>query len=164
LGCFPYVLRTTKMSGKPSLVKHLIFRKCPVTAVPPFRVVARVDRGWWPAALEPYFPELPTNGVSGWFGIRFDGRMLARWNGFTLATGSRIFSTMIFRFPGKPALLWHASLQAPVDTPRRTRSLELYSLCCDPYISGLFPSAKRKPRLSGNAFVVFSCHHFRRIF
>ena len=129
-----------------------------MTAVPPFKessrdLIAEVAR-----ALEPYFPDITNRWrerLVAEFG--FDGRTLAAVERLTLATGSSYFSHN--DFPGFQENLHYFGTRLSklqVDTRAVARSLELYSLCCDPYISGLFPGREAEAKASLEMLSSFS--------
>ncbi len=152
--CFAH----NKNVGKSSLVKHLIFQEVPVTAVPPFKESSRELIAEVARALEPYFPDITNRWrerLVAEFG--FDGRMLAAVERLTLATGSSYF--FHDDFPGFQENLHYFGTRLSklqVDTRAVARSLELYSLCCDPYISGLFPEREAEAKASLEMLASFS--------
>jgi len=138
-----------------------------VTAVPPFKESSRELVVEVARALEPYFPDI----TSAWreklvqeFG--FDGRILAALERLTLAAGCTYFSHN--DFPGfEENLSYFATrlCKLQVDTRAIARSLELYLLSCDPYLSGLFPERETEAKaalemLSSFCFVIISGAYF----
>jgi len=139
----------------------------PVTAVPPFKESSRELIVEVARALEPYFPDITNHWrekLIAEFG--FDGRTLAALERLTLAAGCSYF--IHHDFPG-----FHENLQyfgtrlskLQVDTRAVARSLELYSLSCDPYLSGLFPDRDAEAKavlemLSSVSFVIISGAYF----
>src|SRR5215831_2311047 len=113
----------------------------PVTAVPPFKESSRELIVEVARALEPYFPDITNKWrerLASEFG--FDGRTLAALERLTLAAGCVYF--VHNDFPGFQENLQYFGTRLSklqVDTRKVARCLELYSLCCDPYLSGLFP-------------------------
>jgi len=129
-----------------------------VTAVPPFKESSRELIAEVARALEPYFPDITNQWrerLVAEFG--FDGRMLAAVERLTLATGSSYFFHN--DFPGFQENLHYFGTRLSklqVDTRAVARSLELYSLCCDPYISGLFPEREAEAKASLEMLSSFS--------
>ncbi len=129
-----------------------------MTAVPPFKESSRELIAEVARALEPYFPDI----TNRWrerlvteFG--FDGRTLAAVERLTLATGGSYFSHN--DFPGFQENLHYFGTRLSklqVDTRAVARSLELYSLSCDPYISGLFPDREAEAKASLEMLTSFS--------
>jgi hypothetical protein len=138
-----------------------------VTAVPPFKESSRELIVEVARALEPYFPDITHHWrekLVAEFG--FDGRTLAALERVTLAAGCTYFCHQ--DFPGFQENLQYfgrrlSKLQ--VDTRAVARSLELYQLCCDPYLSGLFPEREAEAKaalemLSSVSFVIVSGAYF----
>ncbi len=129
-----------------------------MTAVPPFKESSRELIAEVARALEPYFPDITNQWrerLVAEFG--FDGRMLAAVERLTLATGSSYFFHN--DFPGFQENLHYFGTRLSklqVDTRAVARSLELYSLCCDPYISGLFPEREAEAKASLEMLSSFS--------
>jgi signal transduction histidine kinase len=91
--------------------------------------------------------------VSGWF----DGRTLAAVERLTLAAGCSYFCHN--DFPGFQENLHYFGTRLSklqVDTRAVARSLELYSLSCDPYISALFPEREAEAKASLEMLTSFS--------
>jgi signal transduction histidine kinase len=138
-----------------------------VTAVPPFKESSRELIVEVARALEPYFPDITHHWrekLVAEFG--FDGRTLAALERVTLAAGCSYFCHE--DFPGFQENLQYfgkrlSKLQ--VDTRAVARSLELYQLCCDPYLAGLFPEREAEAKaalemLSSGSFVIVSGAYF----
>lgn len=138
-----------------------------MTAVPPFKESSRELIVEVARALEPYFPDITHHWrekLVAEFG--FDGRTLAALERVTLAAGCAYFCHQ--DFPGFQENLQYfgrrlSKLQ--VDTRAVARSLELYQLCCDPYLSGLFPEREAEAKaalemLSSVSFVIVSGAYF----
>src|SRR5262245_5262838 len=150
---------------KPPYVKQL--RKCPVTAVPPFKESSRELIVEVARALEPYFPDITNHWrekLIAEFG--FDGRTLAALERLTLAAGCSYFCHN--DFPGFEENLQYFGTRLSklqVDTRAVARSLELYLLSCDPYLAGLFPEREAEAKaalemMSSVSFVVVSGAYF----
>jgi signal transduction histidine kinase len=138
-----------------------------VTAVPPFKGSSRELIVEVARALEPYFPDITNNWrekLITEFG--FDGRTLAALERLTLAAGCSYFCHD--DFPGFQENLQYFSTRLAklqVDTRAVARSLELYQLSCDPYLSGLFPEREIEAKaalemLSSVSFVIISGAYF----
>src|SRR5260370_29302668 len=139
----------------------------PVTAVPPFKESSRELIVEVARALEPYFPDITNHWretLVAEFG--FDGRTLAALERLTLAAGCSYFCHN--DFPGFQENLTYFGTRLSklqVDTRAVARSLELYQLACDPYLSGLFPEREAEAKaalemLSSVSFVVISGAYF----
>lgn len=159
------------MSAK-SLVKPLRLnvlgpQEIVVTAVPPYKESSRELIVEVARALEPYFPDI----TNAWreklieeFG--FDGRVLAALERLTPAAGCVYFCHD--DFPGFQENLQYFGTRLSkllVDTRAVARSLELYLLSCDPYLSGLFPEREGEAKaalemLSSVSFVIISGAYF----
>jgi len=129
-----------------------------VTAVPPFKESSRELIAEVARALEPYFPDITNRWrerLVAEFG--FDGRTLAAVERLTLAAGCAYFCHN--DFPGFQENLHYFGTRLSklqVDTRAVARSLELYSLCCDPYISGLFRDREAEAKTSLEMLSSFS--------
>lgn len=138
-----------------------------MTSVPPFKESSRELIVEVARALEPYFPDI----THSWreklveeFG--FDGRVLAALERLTLAAGCSYFCHN--DFPGFQENLNYFGTRLSklqVDTRAVARSLELYQLSCDPYLSGLFPGRESEAKaalemLSSVSFVIISGAYF----
>jgi signal transduction histidine kinase len=139
----------------------------PVTAVPPFKESSRELIVEVARALEPYFPDITNHWrekLVAEFG--FDGRTLAALERLTLAAGCSYFCHN--DFPGFQENLQYFGTRLSklqVDTRAVARSLELYMLSCDPYLSGLFPEREPEAKaalemLSSVSFVIVSGAYF----
>src|SRR5260370_1825693 len=139
----------------------------PVTAVPPFKESSRELIVEVARALEPYFPDITNHWretLVAEFG--FDGRTLAALERLTLAAGCSYFCHN--DFPGFQENLHYFGTRLSklqVDTRAVARSLELYQLACDPYLSGLFPEREAEAKaalemLSSVSFVIVSGAYF----
>lgn len=138
-----------------------------MTAVPPFKGSSRELIVEVARALEPYFPDITNHWrdrLIAEFG--FDGRTLAALERLTLAAGCSYFCHD--DFPGFQENLQYFSTRLAklqVDTRAVARSLELYQLSCDPYVSGLFPERETEAKatlemLSSVSFVIISGAYF----
>jgi signal transduction histidine kinase len=138
-----------------------------VTAVPPFKESSRELIVEVARALEPYFPDITNHWrekLVAEFG--FDGRTLAALERVTLAAGCSYFCHD--DFPGFQENLQYFGTRLSklqVDTRAVARSLELYQLSCDPYLSGLFPEREAEAKaalemLSSVSFVIVSGAYF----
>lgn len=138
-----------------------------MTAVPPFKESSRELIVEVARALEPYFPDITNHWrekLVAEFG--FDGRTLAALERLTLAAGCSYFCHD--DFPGFQENLQYFSTRLSklqVDTRAVARSLELYMLSCDPYLSGLFPEREPEAKaalemLSSVSFVIVSGAYF----
>ncbi|HYX54160.1 MAG TPA: GAF domain-containing sensor histidine kinase [Candidatus Limnocylindrales bacterium] len=138
-----------------------------MTAVPPFKESSRELIVEVARALEPYFPDITNHWrdrLVAEFG--FDGRTLAALERLTLAAGCSYF--IHNDFPGFQENLQYFGTRLSklqVDTRAVARSLELYSLSCDPYLSGLFPDREAEAKaalemLSSVSFVIISGAYF----
>jgi signal transduction histidine kinase len=138
-----------------------------VTAVPPFKESSRELIVEVARALEPYFPDITNHWrekLVQEFG--FDGRTLAALERLTLAAGCSYFCHD--DFPGFQENLQYFGTRLSklqVDTRAVARSLELYMLSCDPYLSGLFPERESEAKaalemLSSVSFVIVSGAYF----
>ncbi len=138
-----------------------------MTAVPPFKESSRELIVEVARALEPYFPDITNHWrdrLVAEFG--FDGRTLAALERLTLAAGCSYF--IHDDFPGFQENLQYFGTRLSklqVDTRAVARSLELYSLSCDPYLSGLFPDREAEAKaalemLSSVSFVIISGAYF----
>ena len=138
-----------------------------MTAVPPFKESSRELIVEVARALEPYFPDITNQWrekLVAEFG--FDGRTLAALERLTLAAGCSYFCHN--DFPGFQENLQYFGTRLSklqVDTRAVARSLELYLLSCDPYISGLFPEREAEAKaalemLSSVSFVIVSGAYF----
>ena len=138
-----------------------------MTAVPPFKESSRELIVEVARALEPYFPDI----TSIWreklaFEFGFDGKTLAALERLTLAAGCVYFLHQ--DFPGFQENLHYFGTRLSklqVDTRAVARCLELYSLSCDPYLSGLFPDREAEAKaalemLSSVSFVIISGAYF----
>ena len=157
-------------SGKPHkspLVKILKPQEVSVTAVPPFKESSRELIVEVARALEPYFPDITNKWrekLVAEFG--FDGRTLAALERLTLAAGCVYFAHD--DFPGFQENLQYFGTRLSklqVDTRAVARSLELYLLSCDPYLSGLFPEREAEAKaalemLGSVSFVIVSGAYF----
>jgi signal transduction histidine kinase len=134
-----------------------------VTAVPPFKESSRELIVEVARALEPYFPDIThtwREKLAEEHG--FDGRTLAALERLTLAAGCVYF--LHDDFPGFQENLTYFGTRCSklqVDTRAVARSLELYQLCCDKYLSGLFPERETEAKaalemLSSVSFVIIS--------
>jgi signal transduction histidine kinase len=114
-------------------------------------------------ALEPYFPDITNDWrekLVAEFG--FDGRTLAALERLTLAAGCVYF--LHDDFPGFQENLTYFGTRLSklqVDTRAVARSLELYQLSCDKYLSGLFAGREAEAKaalemLSSVSFVIIS--------
>lgn len=138
-----------------------------MTAVPPFKESSRELIVEVARALEPYFPDI-TNAwrekLVAEYG--FDGRTLAALERLTLAAGCVYF--LHDDFPGFQENLTYFGTRLSklqVDTRAVARSLELYQLSCDKYLSGLFPDREVEAKaalemLSSVSFVIISGAYF----
>jgi signal transduction histidine kinase len=138
-----------------------------VTAVPPFKESSRELIVEVARALEPYFPDITNHWrerLVAEFG--FDGRTLAALERVTLAAGCSYFCHN--DFPGFQENLQYFGTRLSklqMDTRAVARSLELYQLSCDPYLSGLFPEREAEAKaalemLSSVSFVIVSGAYF----
>lgn len=138
-----------------------------MTAVPPFKESSRELIVEVARALEPYFPDITSHWrekLAAEFG--FDGRTLAALERVTLAAGCSYFCHN--DFPGFQENLQYFGTRLSklqVDTRAVARSLELYQLACDPYLSGLFPEREAEAKaalemLSSVSFVIVSGAYF----
>jgi signal transduction histidine kinase len=138
-----------------------------VTAVPPFKESSRELIVEVARALEPYFPDITNHWrekLVAEFG--FDGRTLAALERVTLAAGCSYFCHD--DFPGFQENLQYFGTRLSklqMDTRAVARSLELYQLSCDPYLSGLFPERDAEAKavlemLSSVSFVIVSGAYF----
>jgi signal transduction histidine kinase len=138
-----------------------------LTAVPPFKESSRDLIVEVARALEPYFPDITNTWrerLAAEFG--FDGRTLAALERLTLAAGCVYF--LHNDFPGFQENLHYFGTRLSklqVDTRAVARSLELYLLSCDPYLSGLFPEREAEAKaalemLSSASFVIISGAYF----
>jgi signal transduction histidine kinase len=138
-----------------------------VTAVPPFKESSRELIVEVARALEPYFPDITNHWrekLAAEFG--FDGRTLAALERLTLAAGCSYFCHN--DFPGFQENLQYFGTRLSklqVDTRAVARSLELYLLSSDPYLSGLFPEREAEAKaalemLSSVSFVIVSGAYF----
>lgn len=138
-----------------------------MTAVPPFKESSRELIVEVARALEPYFPDITNHWrekLVAEFG--FDGRTLAALERVTLAAGCSYFCHD--DFPGFQENLQYFGTRLSklqVDTRAVARSLELYQLSCDPYLSGLFPEREAEAKaalemLSSVSFVIVSGAYF----
>ncbi|HET6934118.1 MAG TPA: hypothetical protein VFI72_04715, partial [Candidatus Angelobacter sp.] len=138
-----------------------------MTAVPPFKESSRDLIVEVARALEPYFPDITNTWrerLAAEFG--FDGRTLAALERLTLAAGCVYF--LHNDFPGFQENLHYFGTRLSklqVDTRAVARSLELYLLSCDPYLSGLFPEREAEAKaalemLSSASFVIISGAYF----
>jgi len=138
-----------------------------VTAVPPFKESSRELIVEVARALEPYFPDITNmwrEKLVAEFG--FDGRTLAALERLTLAAGCVYF--VHDDFPGFQENLQYFGTRLSklqVDTRAVARSLELYLLSCDPYLSGLIPGREAETKaalemLSSVSFVIISGAYF----
>ncbi|HEY6271402.1 MAG TPA: GAF domain-containing sensor histidine kinase [Terriglobales bacterium] len=140
-----------------------------VSGVPPFKESSRELIVEVARALEPYFPDI-TNYWRGKLAAEFgfDGRTLAALERLTLAAGCSYFCHD--DFPGFRENLQYFGTRLSklqVDTRAVARSLELYLLSCDPYLSGLFPEREAEAKaalemLSSVSFVIVSGAYFDR--
>lgn len=140
-----------------------------VNGIPPFKESSRELIVEVARALEPYFPDISNhwrNRLTAEFG--FDGRTLAALERLTPAAGCAYFCHN--DFPGFQENLQYFGTRLSklqVDTRSVARSLELYLLCCDPYLSGLFPDREAEAKaalemLSSVSFVIVSGAYFDR--
>ncbi len=138
-----------------------------MTAVPPFKESSRELIVEVARALEPYFPDITNHWrekLVAEFG--FDGRTLAALERVTLAAACSYFCHD--DFPGFQENLQYFGTRLSklqVDTRAVARSLELYQLSCDPYLSGLFPERETEAKaalemLSSVSFVIVSGAYF----
>jgi len=138
-----------------------------VTAVPPFKESSRELIVEVARALESYFPDITNQWrekLAAEFG--FDGRILAGLERLTLAAGCSYFCHD--DFPGFEENLQYFGTRLSklqVDTRAVARSLELYLLSCDPYLSGLFPEREAEAKaalemLSSVSFIIISGAYF----
>jgi signal transduction histidine kinase len=153
----------SKKPNKPSSIRLLRAQEASVTAVPPFKESSRELIVEVARALEPYFPDI-TNAwrekLVAEFG--FDGRTLAALERLTLAAGCVYF--LHDDFPGFQENLTYFGTRLSklqVDTRAVARSLELYQLSCDKYLSGLFAGREAEAKaalemLSSVSFVIIS--------
>ncbi|HEX7288251.1 MAG TPA: GAF domain-containing sensor histidine kinase [Candidatus Angelobacter sp.] len=134
-----------------------------MTAVPPFKESSRELIVEVARALEPYFPDITNvwrEKLAAEFG--FDGRTLAALERLTLAAGCVYF--LHDDFPGFQENLTYFGTRCSklqVDTRAVARSLELYQLSCDKYLSGLFAGREAEAKaalemLSSVSFVIIS--------
>jgi signal transduction histidine kinase len=147
--------------------KRLKLQDVSVTAVPPFKESSRELIVEVARALEPYFPDITSTWrekLAAEFG--FDGKTLAALERLTLAAGCVYF--LHRDFPGFQENLQYFGTRLSklqVDTRAVARCLELYSLSCDPYLSGLFPDREAEAKaalemLSSVSFVIISGAYF----
>jgi signal transduction histidine kinase len=140
-----------------------------VTGIPPFKESSRELIVEVARALEPYFPDITNHWrdkLASEFG--FDGRTLAALERLTPAAGCTYFCHN--DFPGFQENLQYFGTRLSklqVDTRAVARSLELYLLSCDPYLSGLFPEREAEAKatlemLSSVSFVIVSGAYFDR--
>ncbi len=155
------------MTHQPAGQKLLKLQEVSVTAVPPFKESSRELIVEVARALEPYFPDI----TSTWreklaVELGFDGKTLAALERLTLAAGCVYF--LHNDFPGFQENLQYFGTRLSklqVDTRAVARCLELYSLSCDPYLSGLFPDREAEAKaalemLSSVSFVIISGAYF----
>lgn len=140
-----------------------------VNGIPPFKESSRELIVEVARALEPYFPDITNrwrDKLTAEFG--FDGRTLAALERLTPAAGCSYFCHN--DFPGFRENLQYFGTRLSklqVDTRAVARSLELYLLSCDPYLSGLFRDREAEAKaalemLSSVSFVIVSGAYFDR--
>src|SRR5215813_416844 len=139
----------------------------PVTAVPPFKESSRELIAEVARALGPYFPDITNQWreklADEW---GFDGRTLAALERLTLAAACSYFCHNDFpSFEENLQYFGTRLSKLQVDTRAVARSLELYLLACDPYLSGLFPGREAEAKaalemLSSVSFVIVSGAYF----
>ncbi len=138
-----------------------------MTSVPPFKESSRELIVEVARALGPYLPDITNNWrekLSAEYG--FDGRILAALERLTLAAGSSYFCHNDFPAFAENLNYFGTRLaKLQVDTRAVARSLELYQLACDPYLSGLFPERESEAKavlemLSSVTFVIVSGAYF----
>jgi signal transduction histidine kinase len=138
-----------------------------VTAVPPFKESSRELIAEVARALGPYFPDI-TNQWREKLAAEcgFDGRTLAALERLTLAAACSYFCHNDFpSFEENLQYFGTRLSKLQVDTRAVARSLELYLLACDPYLSGLFPGREAEAKaalemLSSVSFVIVSGAYF----
>src|SRR5215472_10087081 len=138
-----------------------------VTAVPPFKESSRELIAEVARALGPYFPDITNQWrekLAAEYG--FDGRTLAALERLTLAAACSYFCHNDFpSFEENLQYFGTRLSKLQVDTRAVARSLELYLLACDPYLSGLFPGREAEAKaalemLSSVSFVIVSGAYF----
>src|SRR5499427_451906 len=160
---------TAVVAGQPPLVMLLpkTSGNLSVTAVPPFKESSRELIAEVARALGPYFPDI-TNQWREKLAAEcgFDGRTLAALERLTLAAACSYFCHNDFASFEENLQYFGTRLsKLQVDTRAVARSLELYLLACDPYLSGLFPGREAEAKaalemLSSVSFVIVSGAYF----
>src|SRR5262252_7201955 len=160
---------TAVVAGQPPLVMLLpkTSGNLSVTAVPPFKESSRELIAEVARALGPYFPDI-TNQWREKLAAEcgFDGRTLAALERLTLAAACSYFCHNDFASFDENLQYFGTRLsKLQVDTRAVARSLELYLLACDPYLSGLFPGREAEAKaalemLSSVSFVIVSGAYF----
>ena len=138
-----------------------------MTAVPPFKESSRELIAEVARALGPYFPDI-TNQWREKLAAEcgFDGRTLAALERLTLAAAcSYVCHNDFPSFEENLQYFGTRLSKLQVDTRAVARSLELYLLACDPYLSGLFPGREAEAKaalemLSSVSFVIVSGAYF----
>ena len=138
-----------------------------MTAVPPFKESSRELIAEIARALGPYFPDITSYWREKLAAERgLDGRTLAALERLTLAAACSYLQHE--DFPGFQENLQYFGTRLSklqLDTRAVARSLELYLLCCDPYLAGLFPGRETEAKaalemLSQVSFVIVSGAYF----
>lgn len=117
--------------------------------------------------LKPHFPEITAAWRSRMFEeFQFDGRMMAALERLNLGTGLVIFCQGDFNSFAENVNYFGTRLaKLQVDSRAVSRSLELYQLFCEPYVSKLFENRRAEvvgalEMLSSAVFVVVSMAYF----
>lgn len=117
--------------------------------------------------LKPHFPEITAAWRSRMFEeFQFDGRVMAALERLNLGTGLVIFCQSDFNTFAENVNYFGTRLaKLQVDSRAVARSLELYQLFCEPYVSKLFDGRRAEivgalEMLSSAVFVVISMAYF----
>lgn len=117
--------------------------------------------------LKPHFPEITAAWRSRIFEeFQFDGRVMAALERLNLGTGLVIFCQSDFNVFAENVNYFGTRLaKLQVDSRAVARSLELYQLFCEPYVSKLFDGRRAEivgalEMLSSAVFVVISMAYF----
>ncbi|HZU44797.1 MAG TPA: GAF domain-containing sensor histidine kinase [Terriglobales bacterium] len=117
--------------------------------------------------LKPHFPEITAAWRSRMFEeFQFDGRVMAALERLNLGTGLVIFCQSDFNIFAENVNYFGTRLaKLQVDSRAVARSLELYQLFCEPYVSKLFDGRRAEivgalEMLSSAVFVVISMAYF----
>jgi len=117
--------------------------------------------------LKPHFPEITSAWRSRMFEeFQFDGRVMAALERLNLGTGLVIFCQSDFNIFAENVNYFGTRLaKLQVDSRAVARSLELYQLFCEPYVTKLFENRRAEivgalEMLSSAVFVVVSMAYF----